>query len=126
MKWTRISREIRRSKRDRPSVQDGPSKGNVMLHHLCLGHFFVDPDAPSMLGVKKALDMNAVNRLLAELGKVDDQGRVTLGGYPVEFREGYVRCPWMMPYTVKQTEEFALRLHQETGCDMLELEAAHW
>jgi hypothetical protein len=41
-----------------------------------------------------------------------------LGGHAVEVRDRYVVCPWLAAQPVLTAEEFAKRLHQETGCVM--------
>jgi hypothetical protein len=87
-----------------------------MLHDLTLG--YLDPAAvrERRVVVLKPLDMSVVRRLLRELGGHDAAGRPTLGGFPVEVRDGYVVCPWLMPWPVLPGVEFARRLRDETGC----------
>src|SRR5437016_2613914 len=89
-----------------------------MIHKLTLGHFDLEALKNRRLVVLRPLDMKPVDRLLREVGQVDDQGRATLGGHVVEFKDGYLVCPWLMVHHVLATEEFARRLQQETGCVM--------
>jgi len=60
--------------------------------------------------------MDVVHRLLADIGERDADGNATLGGCKVEFQNGSVSCLWMGGRTNRATEEFALRMHEETGC----------
>ena len=87
-----------------------------MVHRLTVGH--LDPVAVErrQLVPTKALDMDAVNRLLAELGEKDAEGNITLGGCKVEFKNAAISCPWRGGGTNRVVEEFALRMHKETGC----------
>jgi hypothetical protein len=87
-----------------------------MLHRLTIGH--LDPAAVERRQrvPTKALEMDVVHRLLAEIGEKDDDGNATLGGCKVEFQNGSVSCLWMSARTNQVTEEFARRMHQETGC----------
>jgi len=87
-----------------------------MLHRLTIGH--LDPAAVERRQQvpNKALEMDVVHRLLADIGEKDDEGNATLGGCKVEFQNGAVSCLWMGGRTNRATEEFALRMHEETGC----------
>jgi hypothetical protein len=87
-----------------------------LIHALTLGH--LDPDAVALrkVVVRKSIDMGIVNRLLREFGQADVQGRWKLGGCTVEFHAGYLSVPWLGGRTNRIAEEFALRLHRETGC----------
>ena len=87
-----------------------------MLHDLSLGH--LDPDAVTQRRrvVVKPLEMDVVHRLLAELGETDAEGNPTLGGAKVRFEQDYVVVPWLGGGTNRISEEFALRLHKQTGC----------
>ncbi len=89
-----------------------------MIHKLTLGHFDSEALKNGRLVVLQALDWSVVTRLLQEVGQVDESGRATLDGYMVEVKEGYIICPWLMAQRVRATEEFAKRLHEETGCVM--------
>jgi hypothetical protein len=89
-----------------------------VIHKLSLGHFDVEALKDGRIVVLRALDRSIVKRLLQEIGQVDESGHATLGGHAVEVKEGYIVCPWLMAQRVKATEEFANRLHQETGCVM--------
>lgn len=87
-----------------------------MIHKLTMGHFDVEALHNRRLVVLRPLDRSIVTRLLQEVGQVGDDGRASLGGYAVEFKDGYLICPWLMAHRVLATEEFARRLQQETGC----------
>lgn len=89
-----------------------------MIHKLTLGHFDVESLQNGSLVVLRPLDWNVVTRLLREFGTVDETGRATLGGHAVEVKEGYLICSWLMAQRVQAAEQFAQRLHQETGCVM--------
>ena len=89
-----------------------------MIHKLTMGHFDVDALARRQLVVVRPLELDVVARLLEELGVASDGGRVVFGCYPLEFKDGYIECPWLMPWPVPQVQEFARRLCQETGCLM--------
>jgi hypothetical protein len=96
----------------------------MMLHNLTIGHF--DPAAivsERRIAVLRPLEMDAVHRLLKELGGVDKDGVLTLERGRVEFRDCYLVCPWCIGGWHKRTaEEFALRLQQETGCVLADRE----
>src|SRR5437899_1994739 len=87
-----------------------------MIHKLSMGHFDVEALKNRRLVVVRPLDMSAVTRLLQEVGQVGEDGRASLEGYAVEFKDGYIVCPWLMAQRVLATEELARRLQQETGC----------
>lgn len=89
-----------------------------MIHKLALGHFDVEALKNRRLVVLRPLDMSVATRLLQEVGQIDESGRAALGGHTVEFKNGYIVCPWLMAQRVRATEEFARRLHQETDCVM--------
>ena len=93
-----------------------------MLHDLTLGHLDPEAVAGRRRVVLKPLEMDAVNRLLAELGGTDGAGHPTLGGAGVRFEQGYVVIPWLGGSRNRVSEEFAMRLHQETGCLIADLE----
>jgi hypothetical protein len=87
-----------------------------MLHHLTMGH--LDPAAVQRRQTvpTRALDMDVVHRLLAELGDKDAEGKVTLGGHEVRFENAAVSCLWKSAGINRFAEEFAIRMHKETGC----------
>jgi hypothetical protein len=87
-----------------------------MLHRLTIG--YLDPAAAERRQTvpTKALELDVVHRLLAELGEKDAEGNVTLGGCKVKFHNAAVSCLWLGGPPNRVAEEFALRMHQETGC----------
>jgi len=87
-----------------------------MLHRLTIGH--LDPAAVERRQAvpTKALEMDVVHRLLAELGEKDAKGHVTLGGCKVAFENAAVSCLWKGGRINRVVEEFALRMQKETGC----------
>jgi hypothetical protein len=87
-----------------------------MLHRLTIGH--LDPAAAGRRQTvpTKALEMDVVHRLLAELGEKDTEGNVTLGACKVKFHNAAVSCLWLGGQPNRVAEEFALRMHKETGC----------
>jgi len=89
-----------------------------VIHRLTMG--YLDPDAVrrGQRVVLKALDMSLVAKLLQEFGEIDANGQARIDGLPVQFHDGYIVCPWLMPGRIQQTEEFARRLSSETGCLM--------
>ena len=87
-----------------------------MIHQLAMGHFDVEALKNRKLVVLRPLEMNVVRRLLQEVGHMAEDGLASLGGHPVEIKDGYIICPWLMAQRVLATEEFAKRLQQETGC----------
>ncbi len=99
-------------------------KGTMMVHNLTIGH--LDPAAivnERRIAVLHPLELDVVDRLLNELGGIDDTGARTLEKGKVEFRDGYLVCPWRIGGWHNRTaEEFALRLQQETGCVLADRE----
>ena len=67
----------------------------MMLHNLTIGH--LDPAAivsEHRIAVLRPLEIDVVDRLLKELGGIDKDGSPTLERGKVEFRDGYLVCPW--------------------------------
>ena len=87
-----------------------------MIHDLTIGH--LDPDGVALRcsTVLKPLEVDVVSRLLKELGSTDADGNTTLGGAKVRFEDGFIVVPWLGAGPNRVSEEFALRLHSETGC----------
>ena len=85
-----------------------------MLHNLTIGH--LDPAAivnERRVAVLRPLEMDAVCRLLAELGVGKKEGGTTIERGRLEFRDGYLVCPWRVGGWCNRTaEEFAIRLQQ--------------
>jgi len=96
----------------------------MMLHNLTIGH--LDPDAivtERRIAVLRPLEMDTVNRLLKELVGIGMDGSPKLESGKVDFRDGYLVCPWRIGGWHNRTaEEFALRLQQETGCVLADRE----
>jgi hypothetical protein len=96
----------------------------MMLHNLTMGH--LDPAAivsERRITVVRPLELETVDRLLKELGRTDRDGSPMLDGAKVEFREGYLVCPWRIGgWHNRAVEEFALRLQHETGCVLADRE----
>ena len=92
-----------------------------MIHRLTIGH--LDPAAVQERRVvtTRPLDMDLVIRLLREFGEPDAAGRPTISGRPVEIRDGYIVCPWLMPSPIPGVAEFALKLQEQTGCLLAEV-----
>ena len=55
-------------------------------------------------------------QVLREVGSIDEQGRFWLGEARVDFRDGYLVCPWLGSYRHRLVEDFAWRLQSLTGC----------
>jgi hypothetical protein len=95
-----------------------------MLHNLTIGH--LDRDAVvtnRRIEVLRPLEFDVADRLLKEIGTVEVDGVATLERDTVEFRDGYLVCPWRIGAWCNRTaEEFALRLQQETGCVLADRE----
>ena len=87
-----------------------------MLHRLTIGHLDRAAVERRQNVPTKALEMDVVHRLLAELGEKDAEGKVTLGGSKVKFENAAVSCIWKGGRTNRVAEEFALRMQKETGC----------
>jgi hypothetical protein len=96
----------------------------TMLHNLTVGH--LDPGAivsKRRVVVLRPLEMDVARRLLGELGRDDEAGVPTLEGGKVDLRDGYLICPWRVGGWQNRTaEEFALRLHHDTGCILADRE----
>ena len=95
-----------------------------MLHNLTVGH--LDPAAivrERRIVVLRPLEMEAAHRLLQELGAIEADGNSRVEGGKVEFREGYLVCPWRIGgWSNRTAEEFVLRLQQVTGCVLADRE----
>ncbi len=94
-----------------------------MIHILTMGHLDSSAVLRRQAAVPRPLEMGVVNRLLRELGEIDEQGRPTLGGAPVKISGETVACRWWVGgHCNRVAEEFALRLQKETGCLMADVE----
>jgi hypothetical protein len=95
-----------------------------MIHRLTIGH--LDPAAlqEGRLVVTRPLDQGIVAPLLREFAQTDQAGHPTIGGLRVELHDGYLVCPWLMPSPVPGVAELALRLQQETGCLLADVNRA--
>ncbi len=88
-----------------------------MIHNLTIGHLDPDAIADRRAVVLRPLDTQVALRHLGALGRVDGAGRWTLDGLPVEQKNGYLVCRWLVgPRRNRVAEEFAIRLNRETGC----------
>jgi hypothetical protein len=96
----------------------------MMLHNLTIGH--LDPAlivSDRRVAVLRPLEMDAVHRLLEQLGVSHSNGRTMLETGRFEFHDGYLVCPWRVGGWCNRTaEEFAIRLQQETGCILADRE----
>jgi len=92
-----------------------------MLHNLTIGHMDTTLVAERGSRVLRPLDGLIVERHLAALGqrKGDDW---VLGVGRVEFRNGCVIVPWLGSRTNHLSEEFALRMIRDTGCQVIDRE----
>src|SRR5262249_46129354 len=87
-----------------------------MIHKLTMGHFDVEALNIRKVVVLRPLDMRVATRLLQQVGHVAEDGGASLGGHPVEIKDRYINCSWLMAERVLAPEEFARQLQQETGC----------
>lgn len=88
-----------------------------MIHNLTIGH--LDPNAieERRAVVLGPLDPEIVHEHLEALGRRDGNTGWTLDGMPVEEKDGYVICRWLVgPRRNLAAEELALRLQNDTGC----------
>jgi hypothetical protein len=92
-----------------------------MIHDLTIGHLDPAGVVVRRCTVLKPLEVDVVNRLLKELGSTDPHGNTTLGGAKVRFEDGFVVVPWLGGGANRVSEEFALRMHWETGCRIADL-----
>jgi hypothetical protein len=95
-----------------------------MLHNLTIGHLDTEAiERERRVHILRPLEMEPVNRLLAELGSKDAEGRPMLGKGKVEIKNGYIVCPWRIGgYSNRVAEQFATRLQQQTGCVLADRE----
>jgi hypothetical protein len=96
----------------------------TMLHNLTIGHLDTDAiERERRVRMLRPLEMEPVNRLLAELGGKDGEGRPMLDKGKVEIKDGYIICPWRIGgYRNRVAEQFATRLQEETGCVLADRE----
>lgn len=93
-----------------------------MIHNLTIGHLDIPAIDERRAVVLKPLSELAVSRHLRALGRREG-GNWTLDGMPVELMDGYVVCRWCVGSRRNLlAEEFALRLHRETGCEIADRE----
>jgi hypothetical protein len=93
-----------------------------MIHNLTIGHLDIRAIDERRSVVLKPLDEAAVDRHLKALGHHEREGW-TLDGMPVEQKEGYLVCRWLVgPRRNLVAEEFALRLQRDTGCEIVDRE----
>jgi hypothetical protein len=87
-----------------------------VIHTLAIGHFDLEALKSRRIAVLQPLDMRVVQRLIRKMGNITEDGTATLGGRTVEYKNGYIVCPWLMPFRIPATEELARQLQQELGC----------
>ena len=51
-------------------------------------------------------------------------GPAHISGRPVEIHDGYLVCPWLMPSPIPGVAEFALKLQEQTGCLLADVNRA--
>ena len=91
-----------------------------MNHRLTIGHMDTTLVAERGERVTRPLDNRVVRRQLEALGESDGDGW-TLGGRPVEFRDGCIIASWMVGAGINRVaEEFALRMIRETDCQVID------
>jgi hypothetical protein len=93
-----------------------------VIHDITAGHFDLIAILERRETIDKPIDLRVVLRLLRQLGETDDDGSPTLGGAKVRFEDGCVILPWLGGRTNHVAEEFAIRLHRETGCTLVDRE----
>jgi hypothetical protein len=104
------ARRLRRAQRERSA--------STMTHRLTIGHLDPTAGARCQTVPTTELEMEVVDRLLAELGEKDTDGNRALGGGKVAFQIASVSCLWKSGRTNRVAGEFALSLQQETGCSI--------
>ena len=86
-----------------------------MIRNLTIGH--LDENGRPI----RTLDRRIANQMLHQLGGRDENGLDTLGGLPVDWDGGNLVARWMVgSFRNRKAEEFAVRLHQRTGCVIAE------
>jgi hypothetical protein len=88
-----------------------------VIHNLTIGH--LDPDAITdrRAVVLRPFDNQVALRHLGALGQVNGAGRWMLDGLPVEQKDGYLVCRWLVgPRRNRVAEELAIRMNRETDC----------
>jgi len=94
-----------------------------VIHNLTIGHLDPDAIADRQAVVQRPLDTQVVLRHLSALGQVDGSGHWTLDGLPVELKDGYLVCRWLVgPRRNRVAEELAIRMNRETGCSLSDRE----
>jgi hypothetical protein len=97
----------------------------MLQHYLAIGYL-----DPSQVRVGKRvparpLDPEIIHRLLRHYAEPWAEGSYLLGGHRVEFQDGYLVCPWLMPSTIRETEALALAVVRECGCIMADIGCRH-
>jgi Uma2 family endonuclease len=91
-----------------------------MLHTLAIGHFNSAALRDRRIIVDFPLKADNVQRWLHQFARIDNNV-ATFDGREVEFHDGYIVCPWLMPRLIPAAAQFAERLQQETGCFLYDL-----
>ena len=66
-----------------------------MLHSLTIGHLDLEAVRRGKMHLLRPLDMAVAMQVLREIGTVDEYGKPWLGKARVDFRDGYIVCPWL-------------------------------
>jgi hypothetical protein len=93
-----------------------------MIHNLTIGHLDIRAVDERRAVVLRPLDEAVVLRHLDALGRREGDGW-TLDGMPVDRRDGYLICRWLVGSRQNLVaEEFALRMIRDTGCQVIDRE----
>ena len=92
-----------------------------MLHSLTIGHLDTEAVRRGKLRLLRPLDMAVTMQVLGEIGTVDEHGQLWLGKARVDFRDGYIVCPWLGSYRHQLVEDFAWRVQSLTGCAVADI-----
>jgi hypothetical protein len=88
-----------------------------MVRNLILGHLDIDWLRKRQIVALRTLDFELVRLLFDEMCDRDSEGRDTFNGMPVDYKDGCVIARWMVgSFRNHKAEEFAVRLHRQTGC----------
>jgi hypothetical protein len=92
-----------------------------MIRYMVLGYLDHDAVYHHKLVVRKPLDKGSVERLVQEMGEVSTDGGFSVGGHAFFSHDGeYLTFP--APVNRRKAIDFIVRLAQETGCDIADIE----